>query len=362
MPEINQGRKANVAVIGAGPAGLIVAHELLKEGHAVTIFEAGNGVGGAWLFDSSTDSDLSALLPNRTKVHSSMYPDLRTNLPRHVMTFLDFPFLPSAMAGRSHDPRKYPLHTEVQAYCEAFADAFGLRGCINFNTKVLRVDPVSTTASAAAACYGLLNCNAPCLGACCSSSSNGHNGSSSCTIQQATQHSCSSTVDSELQSATLSSSSCLQWRLIAETCRPGAVASAPDAAAAAGVGAEEHDAAADEQQRQPVTLNQQVYVFDTVASCVGNFSEPNHPQVQGMDSWPGLQVHCHNYRGPEQFKGLRVMVVGASFSGAWAVLHLHYPGQTAEQLLLTVEIKQHQPSADSHAKPMHKSMRQVYVA
>ena len=34
-----------------------------------------------------------------------------------------------------------------------------------------------------------------------------------------------------------------------------------------------------------------------------------------MESFPGLQMHCHNYRHAELFQGNRVLVVGASFSG-----------------------------------------------
>jgi hypothetical protein len=41
------------------------------------------------------------------------YESLRTNLPRALMTYIDFPFTPAAMAGRSTDQRMYPLHTEV---------------------------------------------------------------------------------------------------------------------------------------------------------------------------------------------------------------------------------------------------------
>ncbi|KAF6257752.1 putative dimethylaniline monooxygenase, partial [Scenedesmus sp. NREL 46B-D3] len=60
------------AVIGAGPAGLAVTQQLLKEGHSVVVFEAGPAVGGAWHFDSSTDSDPLALDSRRVRVHSSM--------------------------------------------------------------------------------------------------------------------------------------------------------------------------------------------------------------------------------------------------------------------------------------------------
>ena len=51
--------------------------------------------------------------PHRRIVHSSLYKSLRTNLPREIMSFSDFPFIPEAMHGRSKDPRRYPHHTEV---------------------------------------------------------------------------------------------------------------------------------------------------------------------------------------------------------------------------------------------------------
>jgi cation diffusion facilitator CzcD-associated flavoprotein CzcO len=40
------------------------------------------------------------------------------------------------------------------------------------------------------------------------------------------------------------------------------------------------------------------------------------PEVEGMRSFPGLQLHCHNYRHTHPFAGMRVLVVGASFSGS----------------------------------------------
>lgn len=40
------------------------------------------------------------------------------------------------------------------------------------------------------------------------------------------------------------------------------------------------------------------------------------PEIEGMDSFPGLQMHCHNFRHNEPFRDQRVLVVGASFSGA----------------------------------------------
>ena len=55
---------------------------------------------------------------------------------------------------------------------------------------------------------------------------------------------------------------------------------------------------------------------------------PVQPDVAGMDAFPGLQMHCHNFRHNEPFRDQRVLVVGASYSGALlsppchATLHL----------------------------------------
>jgi len=59
--------------------------------------------------------DLLGRDPRRRRVHSSMYADLRTNLPREVMGFSDFPDIPAALGGRSADARRFPAHAEVAA-------------------------------------------------------------------------------------------------------------------------------------------------------------------------------------------------------------------------------------------------------
>ena len=50
MPELPPSTGRKVAVIGAGPAGLAVAEELVKKGHAVTLFDAWPEPGGVLLY------------------------------------------------------------------------------------------------------------------------------------------------------------------------------------------------------------------------------------------------------------------------------------------------------------------------
>ena len=57
------------------------------------------------------------------------------------------------------------------------------------------------------------------------------------------------------------------------------------------------------------------YEFDAVVVCVGNYHQPNLPDVKGIDDFPGLQMHAHNYRSPAMFTRQTVIIVGASFSG-----------------------------------------------
>jgi cation diffusion facilitator CzcD-associated flavoprotein CzcO len=131
-------KSRKVAVIGAGAAGLAAAKELLREGHAVTVFEQNSRVGGLWVYDPDREEeDLLGANPTRKRVHSSVYASLRTNLMREVMGFTDFPFLPTGLDGR--DDRRFPGHAEVAAYLQDFALCFGLLDVIQLCTAVEHV-------------------------------------------------------------------------------------------------------------------------------------------------------------------------------------------------------------------------------
>jgi thioredoxin reductase len=125
-------KACRVAVIGAGAAGLVAARELNREGHQIVVFEQTDHVGGTWVYDPHVETDPLGLDPARTVVHSSMYLSLRTNLPREVMGFMDYPF--RVVEGR--DCRRFPGHKEVALYLQDFASEFGLLRFIRFRTEV----------------------------------------------------------------------------------------------------------------------------------------------------------------------------------------------------------------------------------
>jgi thioredoxin reductase len=129
----------NVAVIGAGAAGLVSAKELLQLGHNVVVYEQNSTIGGVWAYTEDVEDDLLGISGERKKVHGSMYKYLRTNLPREVMGVADFPF-DSQFAG-SKDSRRYCSHEEVYRYLEAYAKHFDILKHVQFSSRIESVMP-----------------------------------------------------------------------------------------------------------------------------------------------------------------------------------------------------------------------------
>ncbi|KAL1301121.1 flavin-containing monooxygenase FMO GS-OX5 isoform X3 [Arachis hypogaea] len=130
-------RSVKVAVIGAGVSGLVAARELLRERHDVVVYDQNDSVGGNWIYDPRTESDPLSLDPNRETVHSSLHVSLRTNLPRALMSFTDYPFVRT-----ESDPRTFPRRDEVLRFLNRFADEFGVREVTRLKTRVSRVERV----------------------------------------------------------------------------------------------------------------------------------------------------------------------------------------------------------------------------
>ncbi|KAI3741211.1 hypothetical protein L1987_58881 [Smallanthus sonchifolius] len=125
-----------VAVIGAGLCGLIAARELERESHEVVVFEKSHRLGGVWVYDPRTESDLLGIDTGREIIHATIYKSLRTNSPRQIMGFSDYMF-----EGKEYgDPRMFPGHQEFLRYLEDFADNFGVTKLIRFNSEVTRVE------------------------------------------------------------------------------------------------------------------------------------------------------------------------------------------------------------------------------
>lgn len=119
-----------VAVIGAGAAGLSSARHLVADpAHFdCTVFEQTGSVGGTWVYTDRVGKDEFGL-----PVHSSMYKSLRTNLPKEVMGFPDYP-IPEQ--ERSYLPAK-----DILQFLNDYADHFHVRERVRFYHHVLSVAP-----------------------------------------------------------------------------------------------------------------------------------------------------------------------------------------------------------------------------
>ncbi len=287
------------------------------------------------------------------------YSSLRTNLPRQIMSFSDFPFIPEVMGDQSHDSRRFPSHTEVQAWLEVFAAKFQLRQHIKFNSQIVSLRPITSAAlhssselpasvktaprwkltvqtaafqqaaqraeqaphatkanstqsqaepadpaadndSLTADVGASLEVSSTPAEADDSAShhpdSNGSHsrhdhGKQKCSRHDSTSNGCSSRTSDQHAHAHSSHT------------QPGS---------------EQQDSAesrrAAESHSGPSGCTE--YDFDAVVVCVGNYHQPNLPEIKGMDDFKGLQMHAHNYRSKSMFAGMQVIVVGASFSGA----------------------------------------------
>jgi cation diffusion facilitator CzcD-associated flavoprotein CzcO len=107
-------------VIGAGSSGIAAAKALYVRGIAFDCFEKSDRVGGNWVFKNSNGV-------------SSSYRSLHINTSRERMAYSDFP-MPQSY------PR-FPHHTHIAAYFDAYVDHFGLREKIAFRTGVEHAAP-----------------------------------------------------------------------------------------------------------------------------------------------------------------------------------------------------------------------------
>jgi dimethylaniline monooxygenase (N-oxide forming) len=110
------GRDRGVAIVGAGPAGLVAARFLKAEGFEPILFDPGARVGGQW---------------DRTTPASGIWPDMRANTSRIMTRFSDLDY-PEGIPA-------FPHNEQVRAYLEAYAKKFELLPATRFETTIERI-------------------------------------------------------------------------------------------------------------------------------------------------------------------------------------------------------------------------------
>ncbi|MDP7721662.1 NAD(P)/FAD-dependent oxidoreductase [Mycobacterium sp. TY814] len=102
----------SVAVIGAGPGGLVAARWLLAHGFEVALFEQAPTLGGQWAGLEGS---------------SGVWPAMHTNSSRVLTAFSDLP--PEVATA-------YPSNRDILAYLCRYADMFGITPRIRLGTRV----------------------------------------------------------------------------------------------------------------------------------------------------------------------------------------------------------------------------------
>ena len=109
-----------VAVIGAGPAGLVAARYLASEGFRPVLFDAADRVGGQWRVG---DAD------------SGVWPGMRTNTSRVTTAFSDL--------EHADGSPTYPTGADIGAYLQRFARTSGILGEARFASRVSNLAPAT---------------------------------------------------------------------------------------------------------------------------------------------------------------------------------------------------------------------------
>ncbi len=108
------GMAETVAIIGAGPSGIVAAKSAIESGLRPIVLEKNSDIGGVWD-------------PNQ----GSTWDTMRTNLSKFSCMFSDFPW--KAPVG------DFPLAKEMHTYLQDYVNHFGLQPFINLNTEVISV-------------------------------------------------------------------------------------------------------------------------------------------------------------------------------------------------------------------------------
>ncbi|XP_014236219.1 flavin-containing monooxygenase FMO GS-OX-like 4 [Trichogramma pretiosum] len=126
--------KIKVCVIGAGAAGLCAARHLAGDPDTFefVLFEKSTDVGGTWTYVEEVGRDNYGL-----PIHSSMYKNLRTNLPKEIMSFPDFPEI------KTDGTDSCLLHSDILKYLKDYSQHFQLHDFIKFETLIERVKLVT---------------------------------------------------------------------------------------------------------------------------------------------------------------------------------------------------------------------------
>jgi dimethylaniline monooxygenase (N-oxide forming) len=110
-----------VCIIGAGASGIAACKVLKERKIPFDCYEMSNRVGGLWVYNNANGL-------------SSAYRSLHINTSKKLMQYSDYP-LPEEYPN-------FPHHSQIAQYFDDYAEHFGLKPHIHFQTKVVQAEPL----------------------------------------------------------------------------------------------------------------------------------------------------------------------------------------------------------------------------
>ena len=106
-----------IAIVGAGPGGLVAARYLSKWGFDPVLFEQGDRIGGQWTGNAG---------------YSGVWPTMRTNTSRVMTCFSDMPHPPARSV--------YPTNQAICDYLHSYAKHFDIVSNVRLKTCIQQID------------------------------------------------------------------------------------------------------------------------------------------------------------------------------------------------------------------------------
>lgn len=113
--------QSRVAIVGAGPGGLVAAKWLKQYGFEPVIFEQSDDVGGQW---------------NARAPHSGVWHSMPTNTSHLTTSFSDLQYEPGTPV--------FPSNQQVHAYLKRYVIQFGLNSHLRLHTQIKQIERAST--------------------------------------------------------------------------------------------------------------------------------------------------------------------------------------------------------------------------
>ena len=131
-----------IAVIGAGPVGLVALKSFLEQGHDVTAYEQQSSIGGLWNYqEDDSDGHYVSLPTDPRRYLSGCYYSLIQNTSKLMTQFSDFP-VPASMPTILR-------HFEYFRYLQDYAKHFNLNEHIKLGATVTDLQHAATSAASA---------------------------------------------------------------------------------------------------------------------------------------------------------------------------------------------------------------------